>query len=121
MAKNQVPITLVLREDVTPDYIACCIARACFSFYALREGEGIALPSNPAITITRENLSQLLFNRGRGLADETWSQYITHKLTIYQPKYIAELCGTSEAAVARWAAGSNAPIPTVQTLIRSIL
>lgn len=62
-----------------------------------------------------------MINNGRGMGDETWAQYITHKLTVHTKQFIAESCGVSQASVDRWAAGLNAPIPVVQTMIREVL
>lgn len=41
-----IPLTFVVSEPVTADNFAAAVARACSSFHALREGEGVLLPSD---------------------------------------------------------------------------
>lgn len=44
----KVTLTFVLEEDVTPDLFAQRVALACARGYALRPGEAIEMPSDPA-------------------------------------------------------------------------
>lgn len=46
-----VTLTFRLDEDVTPDHLAARVAQACAKYYALRPGEGVLLPSNPATVL----------------------------------------------------------------------
>lgn len=50
--KHRITLTFVLNEEVTPDFLAQRVAQACGNYYALREGEGVELPSDPSIVLT---------------------------------------------------------------------
>lgn len=44
---TEITLTFVLEEEVTPDFLAQCVAEACAKYYALCPGEGVRLPSDP--------------------------------------------------------------------------
>lgn len=45
--QNEVTLTFVLNEEVTPDIFAERVAMTLGQHYTLREGEGVLLPSDP--------------------------------------------------------------------------
>lgn len=49
---HRITLTFVLEEDVSPDFFARRVAEACANEYAIKEREGVVLPSNPATILT---------------------------------------------------------------------